>query len=277
MKIKHNKKRNTAFVYEALIRESTVAILRSDTQTQKTIVNIVKKHFPSTAPLRKELECYRSLYESQDLDIATNQKILKECKTQRSLISSEKLYAAQTELIHEINKTLSPAIFKNFVPNYKTLATIAQIFSDTATPKQRVMLESQIIREMQENQQPAQISEKIDNVVYRTFVKKFNDKYEGELLDEQKELLAYYIASFSDNALELKTFLNEEILRLKGVLHGAPACEFIQEDTSMIEKSKQILNILDSYASEGINEKLLTTILKTQKLVKEMSTDGHNN
>ena len=30
MKTKHNKKRNTAFVYEALIREATVAILKED-------------------------------------------------------------------------------------------------------------------------------------------------------------------------------------------------------------------------------------------------------
>ena len=32
MKIKHNKKRNTAFVYEILIKEATVAILKKDTK-----------------------------------------------------------------------------------------------------------------------------------------------------------------------------------------------------------------------------------------------------
>ena len=30
MKVKHNKKRNTAFVYEALINEATVAVLKDD-------------------------------------------------------------------------------------------------------------------------------------------------------------------------------------------------------------------------------------------------------
>jgi hypothetical protein len=277
MKIRHNKKRNTAFVYEALIRENTVAILRGDAETQKTIIEIVKRHFSPSTPLKKELECYRSLYENQDLDAETHQKILKECKLQRALISTPELFAAQTALIHEVNKSLSPSIFKNFVPNYKTLATIAQIFSDTTTPKQRVILENQMIAEMQEKRDPSQIAEQIDNVVYRAFVKKFNDKYEGELLDEQKELLAHYIASFSDNALGLKTFLNEEISRLKDIMSAAPLREYIKEDSDMVEKSKQVLTILDSYAQAGMNEKMLTTILKTQKLAKEMSTDGHNN
>jgi hypothetical protein len=277
MKTRHNKKRNTAFVYEALIRESTVAILRGDTETQKTIVEIVKKHFSISSPLKKELECYRSLYEAQTLDSETHQKILKECKLQRALIPTEDLFTAQTALIHEVNKSLTPSVFKNFVPNYKTLATIAQIFSDTTTPKQRVILENQMVAEMKEQTEPAEVAEQIDNVVYRTFVKKFNDKYEGELLDEQKELLAHYIASFSDNALALKVFLNEEILRLKGVMSAAPRSEYIKEDNSMVEKSKQVLNVLDSYAQESVNEKMLSTILKTQKLAKEISTDGHNN
>ena len=277
MKIRHNKKRNTAFVYEALIRENTVAILRGDAKTQKTIIEIVKKHFSVNTSLKKELECYRSLYENQDLDTETHQKILKECKRQRALIPTQELFAAQTALIHEVNKSLSPSIFKNFVPNYKTLATIAQIFSDTTPPKQRVILENQVIAEMREKRDPSQIAEQIDNVVYRTFVKKFNDKYEGELLDEQKELLAHYIASFSDNALGLKTFLNEEISRLKDIMAAARQSEYIKEDSDMVEKSKQVLSILDSYAQAGMNEKMLTTILKTQKLAKEMSTDGHNN
>ncbi|HHZ96754.1 MAG TPA: hypothetical protein EYN67_14675 [Flavobacteriales bacterium] len=277
MKIRHNKKRNTAFVYEALIRENTVAILRGDAKTQKTIIEIVKKHFSVNTSLKKELECYRSLYENQDLDTETHQKILKECKRQRALIPTQELFAAQTALIHEVNKSLSPSIFKNFVPNYKTLATIAQIFSDTTTPKQRVILENQVIAEMREKRDPSQIAEQIDNVVYRTFVKKFNDKYEGELLDEQKELLAHYIASFSDNALGLKTFLNEEISRLKDIMAAARQSKYVKEDPDMVEKSKQVLTILDSYAQAGMNEKMLTTILKTQKLAKEMSTDGHNN
>ena len=277
MKTRHNKKRNTAFVYEALVRENTVALLRKDTVTQSKIVKILKTHFSPGSTLRKELDCYRSLYENEELDIETHKEVLRECKLQRALLPADELFEAQTRLIHDVNKTLSPSIFKNFVPNYKTLATIAQIFADTTTPKQRVILEQKMMQDMQDNKEPAEISAEIDNVVYRAFVKKFNDKYDGELLDEQKQLLAHYIASFSDNALALKTFLNEEIGRLKEIMSEAPLCGEIKEDPKMVAKSKEVVQILESYSKEGISEKMLTTILKTQKLAREIATDGHNN
>jgi hypothetical protein len=61
MKIKHNKKRNTAFVYEALIREGTSAILQKDEKRKQTIVDIIKEHFKNGSILKSDLECYRSL------------------------------------------------------------------------------------------------------------------------------------------------------------------------------------------------------------------------
>ena len=41
MKTRHNKKRNTALVYEALIREATVSILKEEHETKNKVV--VKK------------------------------------------------------------------------------------------------------------------------------------------------------------------------------------------------------------------------------------------
>ena len=53
------------------------------------------------------------------------------------------------------------------------------------------------------------------NIVYNTFVKKFNEEYSNKLLEEQKDLLFKYIFGFSDNGISLKVSLNEEIDRLK--------------------------------------------------------------
>ena len=38
MKNKHNKKRNTAFVFEALAREATVAIIKGDTERKAKVI-----------------------------------------------------------------------------------------------------------------------------------------------------------------------------------------------------------------------------------------------
>ena len=83
MKIKHNKKRNTAFVYEALVREGTSPILQGDEKRRNTVVSLIKKHFANDSILKKDLECYRSLYEANNLSENNCAKIIKESRLQK--------------------------------------------------------------------------------------------------------------------------------------------------------------------------------------------------
>jgi len=276
MKARHNKKRNSAFVYEVLIKEATVAIMKKDTARKETAARLIKKYFEPGTLLRKDLDCYRSLYENQDLDRLTSEKILKEVKLQKRLIDPNGLFKQQSELIRDVNSELSPATFNNFVPNYKTLATIAQIFASKISPKDQVILENLIIADMIKKEEGIPIDAPIDNVVYRTFVEKFNAKYENGLLQEQKELLTHYITSFVDNGLELKIYLNNEIGRLKEELGKAKSVEEIKNDEAMLKKTNEIIERLSSFAQETISEDVLMTVLKTQALVKEIHTDASN-
>ena len=277
MKIKHNKKRNTAFVYESIIREGTAAILKNDTETKNTVVSLIKKHFKPGSMLRKDLECFRSLYENQNLDIETSQRILKEAKLEKRLIDDKKLFEKQSNLIRDINKELSPSLFNNFVPNYRTLATISQIFSTTTSPKNRVILEDQVVEKMSQSGASGATEVEMDNLLYTSFVSKFNEKYESALLEEQKTLLSYYISSFADNSLELKTFLNEEILRLRSQLEEALKLEEIVNDQEMVQKAEKVIAHLDGFKRKGVDEDVLKTVLKTQQLVKEIFANGSRN
>ena len=45
MKVRHNKKRNTAFLYESLIKELTKSIVRNQTETKQKVINILKEYF----------------------------------------------------------------------------------------------------------------------------------------------------------------------------------------------------------------------------------------
>jgi len=119
-------------------------------------------------------------------------------------------------------------------------------------------------------------SVEIDNITFKTFVGKFNDKYENGLLQEQKDLLTRYITSFSDNSLELKMYLNTEIGRLKTKLAEAVNVDEISNDNDMLEKTKQIVEKLNSFAKSDVNENVLMTVLKTQSLVEEIY-NGDNN
>lgn len=275
MKIRHNKKRNTAFVYEALIVEATVAILKKNKTRQATALSIIKKHFKPGSALKKDLECYQSLKENQSLNVATSRRIISEARLQRRLVGDEGLFAQQTAVIHDINKELSPSVFNNFVPNYKSLATIAQLFSHKTSPKEQVILENVIINSM--GTKPPEASEvKMDQLVYATFVEKFNKKYDTDLLGEQKDLLMHYVTSFTDNAVSLKVFLNEEVSRLKEELSRGMKTAEIQSDSVMRQKATQVAMRLDAFAQCEVNEDVLLTILKTQSLVKELNNGNQD-
>jgi len=111
VKNKHNKKRNTAFVFEALAREATVAIIKGDEETKAKVVSIVRKHFTGDSLLKKDLECYRSLYENQDIDEATSKKIVEAVMAAKRLIDPDGLFKQQTEVIKDIigNSALRPS------------------------------------------------------------------------------------------------------------------------------------------------------------------------
>jgi hypothetical protein len=275
MKIRHNKKRNTAFIYESLIKEATAAIIKNDPETKRKITFILKKHFSEGSVLRRHLECYRSLYETANINKEMAQRILREAKMASRLLDAEGLFLKQSDLIDDVNKQLPEnSVYNTFIPNYKALATIDQIFSNKLSPKNSVILENQIIDIMTANNKSDDSDVVSDSFVYNSFVNKFNERYETELLKEQKTLLNYYISSFADNSLSLKTFLNEEIARLKKTLIDSLSTEHIERDTEMIEKTNKIVEKLNSFYNQDINDNVLLTVLRTQKLVKEIFEDA---
>ena len=276
MKNKHNKKRNTAFVYEALIKEATAAVLKGDNEQKNKVVNLLKKYFNTKSILSKDLDCYRSLYESRGMNEQDSRRLIEAATEDKRLIDPTGLFNIQSRMISDINKDIDSDIFSNFVPNYKTLATIDQLFSVKTTPKTRVMLENEMVEYMTASN-VEQNDEQIDNIVVSTFVSKFNQKYSSNLLEEQKELLTHYISSFTDNSLELKVYLNNEIERLKNQLQEAKSVNEIKNDNEMFGKLEQVIEKLESFSSKQIDDEVLLTVLKTQDLTKEIFADGSNN
>jgi uncharacterized protein YicC (UPF0701 family) len=140
--------------------------------------------------------------------------------------------------------------------------------------KERVLLESKIAETLTK---PEDIKEEkmvpVDNLVYKTFVEKFNSKYSETLTEGQKSLLSKYISSFADNGLELKMFLNEEIGRLKNkITEAKEAQKVFDADDSMLKNADMVLEKLESYSKEEINESMIKSVLKIQHLVQELDS-----
>ena len=272
IKFKHNKKRNTAFLYEALILELTKSILKNDLDRKKSIVKLIKERFSYGTTLHQDLKLYHSLSNTKNINPKTAEKILLEVKRLRTGLDKKKLLSEQNELTRNIKKILDGDVLTNFVPNYKSLATISQIFNQRAPVKTRMLLEADIIGRM--SAKPSEIENQkmvpMDNLVYKTFVKKFNKEYDNNLLKEQKELLNKFISSFSDNGLELKLYLNEEVGRLKTVLKKSLLIEEFVADEDMQKKAKDVISVLESYKDTKPDKDMVQQVVKIQGLVQEI-------
>lgn len=271
MTTKHNKKRNTAFIFEALSMEMTKAIISKDEQKRNTIASIVKANFAKGTELRKELDIYRQLNESSEMDKEMATRILQEAKTQHQSIDKDKLFAEQTALINAINKSLSKNVFSNFVGNYKHLATISQIFNSDAKIKERILMENTIVSAMTKEEEPENMKS-VDNVVYKTFAKSFNEQYSEILPESQKALLGKYITSFSDNGLDFKLYLNEEVGRLKEKVKESLETEEIKSDKEMTESTNRVYELLEDIAKRPIDDEVVEKVLNVQSFVQEVES-----
>jgi len=276
-KARHNKKRNTAFLYEVLVRELTAAVIAKDEGRKATIASVIKEGFKKNTALWADLKCYKALEHTTiaGLDKEEAHRYLQSVKSRRQEIDTKELFKEQSSLIKKVNHKLTTGLFSSYVPNYKNLATIYQIFSDKTPLKSKVMMESQLIGEATQLNENKEEKPVVDKLVVKSFVEKYNKRYKG-LLPEQKDLLSKYIASFSDNGVELKVALNTEVQRLREAVTASLKLEEVSSDEDMVENTKKVLSVIDSFRGSDLNESLFTKVLKLQELVKEYTADADN-
>ena len=273
--MKHNKKRNTAFLYECLIKELTKAIVRENKQRQIITKTIIKEFFFRDSLLKKELDLYSSLLESKQLEASFSKRLLEETKKDFYGLNRKSIFNSQTSLINKMNKHLGPDVFSNFIPNYKDLASIGLYFQNQNLPaKKRIMLENNLVKFLGREDSVLNEMRHLDNLEYKTFVKKFNNAYERTLRQEQKDLLTNYIVSFSDNGVGLKSFLNEEIGRLK----KAVELQIVEgTNPTNIENFKKVKTKLYNYAKTPINQQMIEEVFYIQDLISEVSRNEPKN
>jgi hypothetical protein len=267
---KHNKKRNTAFIYETLIREIVKQSVEKNKEKRNTTIAILKEFFKKGSELRKELDLYKVLSKTNNLSEKLAEKLISETIKQHSRINQNKIFKEQSNVIKVINKKISKKVFSNFVPNYKDLATIAQIFSNNLNPKAKVMLENKLVEKMIEPLKEKGGTEYVSNLVIKSFIKRFNDTY-GTLYKEQKEILSKYATSFIDNGTEFKFCLNEEIARLKTIVNKSFSLQEVKEDKQLKEKLQSIKKLLENFYKFPVDKERFLHILKIQNLARELT------
>lgn len=271
-KYKHNKKRNSAFLYEVLIQELTKAVMSKNDELKITVMSLIKEHFSANTLIYRELKLYRAITHTKDVNVSTAEKIMTEVKVRHKDLNKKTLLSEQNILARHIRKALSDETFSNFVPSYKDLASIAQIFNDKISIKSKVLLENELVDKMSSQKEKEKMVP-IDNIVFKSFVKKFNNEYSDKLLDEQKTLLSKFVASFHNNGIELKSYLNEEVGRLKAELKKSFLNEEFVGDAQMLSSAREVLKTLESYKNEKPDKIMVEKVIKIQGLVQEIRAD----
>ncbi len=274
MKAKHNKKRNTAFLFEVITRHLAKSILEKNIPAKEVSLRILREHFSRKQPLGQELECYNALMSSTEGDKILAEKMIYSVKMLHKKLDLKKVYAEQTNVIHKVNKSLGGQVFSAFVPNYRSYASIAQLFSDNTPIRSKVLLEQNILNKMTEVVSEGRKEiEPIDSLVLKTFISNYNTKYES-LLPEQKDLLNKYITSFGENKVDFQVTLVEELRRIHDEVKKSLTLEEVEQDPEMIESTNKVLEKIEAFNVTSINEEEIKKLLKMQQLVKEYYSDA---
>jgi hypothetical protein len=272
--MKFNKKRNTAFLYECLLKELTKAIVRKQDDRKNKIISIIKENFKKGSLLKEDLDVYRSVLESKKMNKDFATRFLEETKKDFTSLNRKGIFNQQTKLIKQINETLSPDAFANFISNYKDINSVGAFFNSNLKAKNRLLIESRLLSILTSDDAQKQDLKHIDNLTYSTFVKKFNKSYGKSLRKEQRDLLLNYIVSFSDNGLGLKSFLNEEISRLISEISKCTNNPQIVENKAFLSNTERVLKQLESYSKKELSEDIVKEIFYIQDLVVEINKNG---
>ena len=272
MKLKHNKKRNTAFLFESLVRELTKSIVFSKTEKTQKIKTIIKEHFQKGSILSRELDCFKALAETFELDTYTAEKLIFQAKKEHESLNDQEIFVEQSRLIKTINSQLSMDVYNNFVPNYRSYATIAQVFSKKTPVKQKVLMERQLLQTMTAPAKEKKDLKPVDTLVLKTFASSFNDKYDT-LLPEQKILLNRFMTLNENSRADFSVYLLEELKRLEQAVTESLEMQDVKNDALMHEATMKVIKKIQSINLASISESSLMTVMKIQNLVREYSND----
>ena len=164
----HNKRRNTAFLYEALVRELTKSVVNKDEQKKTAVMAVIKEFFNNETTLKKDLNLYKEIVETRGVNKKAAEKIIGFVRKERERLNTEQLFEEQTKLINKIHNTLNEEVLSNFVPNYKALASIYQMFSPKTKIKNKVLMENVVVEYMSSSPEQTNQQKRISNATTKS-------------------------------------------------------------------------------------------------------------
>lgn len=280
MAIKHSKYRNTAILFELLVRQTTADLLQNKDSKS---VKILKKYFNGTE-LGKEYKLYSQFNTMEKLSETKANIAINTVIEERKKLNQSELNKLKYNLIREIKSNYDiDNFFKAKIDNYKLYASIYTIFesqnSKESDPKQLItnkinILEHISIDSKKENEGPTLVEEfmkedkEIRLLAYKIMVEKFNNKYSG-LSQRQKDVLKEYINNISETE-NLKSYINKQIQQIKVELSEIHSK--IQDPVTKIKLTETIKLLKPIQKTGFVKDEHISSVLQYIELIDELKS-----
>lgn len=280
MAIKHSKYRNTAILFELLVRQTTADLLQNKDSKS---VKILKKYFNGTE-LGKEYKLYSQFNIMEKLSETKANIAINTVIEERKKLNQSELNKLKYNLIREIKSNYDiDNFFKAKIDNYKLYASIYTIFesqnSKDSDPKQLItnkinLLEHISIDSKKESEGPTLVEEfmkedkEIRLLAYKIMVEKFNNKYSG-LSQRQKNVLKEYINNISETE-NLKKYINTQIQQIKSEL--VEIHSKIQDPVTKIKLTETIKLLKPIQKTGFVKDEHISSVLQYIELIDELKS-----
>lgn len=280
-KIKHSKYKNTAILYEVLIKKLMYDTMNEDVNSN-SIMKIIRKFFNNKTELYRELKLYQTLDESKFT--SDNQAIyyIDKIINARKNLDNSKLKQEKYNLVNEIKKNYNiEDFFKSNIRNYKKYASIYQIFeyNETDFPieinkcKINLINENKVTETKPDPDVRLDEFKKLDKVTrdlaYKILIESFTEKSNG-LLSNQREFLQNYISSM--NGGDFLTYFKQEASRIKLQLEQMKVSDEVKQI-----KINEVGKLLCKYKNlTMINDNHIYVMLKYYELLEDVKKYGDN-
>lgn len=280
MKVKHSKFKNTAILFELLVKQITHEVLSNSKKTVSEA--IIKEFFNSKKELAKELKLYNQLVKEKYTKSEDAKIFLEEIIEERKKLDEQKLSREKYNLIKTIKESYELDKFlSSNLQNYKLLASIYKIFETktkgrTGQIREYIDSNNLVLEHITRSKQPKkkdaiyetikQQSEDLRLLTYKLMLESFNKKY-SKLDDSQKNLLREFINNVS-NTSTFPTFI-------KSATEKAFA-ELVKESKTITDKVTKIkvAELTKVFTSGKIlketQEKQVSVLMLTYELLKEI-------
>jgi len=280
--MRHNKKRNSALLYEFLIRQISNCLVQKDKKGVSKAMAISKKYFSKGAALREELDLFKTLLDTSVKSKISASRILNEVLSGAEKMNSRKLDVEKSKLIKEINYTFNEKFYKHKIPDYKIYASIYTLLNEQRNKKKvlstvdKIKLEDNILEHLisRNVDKPAtpQIDPNYNNAVFKFVVQRFHKKYENRLTERQKRLLTKYaVYLISEDRSVIDSAIKTEVERIEKNLTTIQNVDVIK-DKQLMSQLRECYSSLKKIDFSEINEAKILELLKYVKLSEEVES-----